>query len=219
MYGNEKTSPRLRDTISENLRKRIFDGTLAPGTRLIERNLADEYGVSRFPVREAVRMLTQEGLVQSLPTRGSVVRTLDLQEVKSIFRIRESLEPVAAQLAAENVSKGYTNTLFQYVDESMCALKKGEQEEAKNANSTFHDALIDLADDAILKDTLTPLVARLHWIFRQVPDLEKVSSGHRELAEAIGEGNPRLAKVEALKHVIVNETLTLNYLSGLPAWN
>lgn len=205
-------TPKLRDTISGELRTRIFSGVLAPGTRLVERDLAEEFGVSRFPVREAVRMLTQEGLVESLPTRGSVVRHLAPEEVQAIFDVREALEPLAARLAAAQVAGGATNTLFEHVATAREALSAGDRDLAADANADFHDALIVLANSNVLRDTLSPLIGRLHWIFRQVPDLASVCAGHSALAEAIDDGDIRLAEVEALRHVMHYRKLTHNFL-------
>lgn len=103
LYRNKKP---LRDIVGEHLRNSIYDGTLPPGTRLVEQELAQQYSVSRLPVREALRILHNEGLVEHLPTRGVVVRTLDRRQVSELYDLREALEVLAARQAAARVADG-----------------------------------------------------------------------------------------------------------------
>src|SRR5699024_12648833 len=90
------------DIVVEGIRTRIYDGTLEPGTRLVEREIAEEFDVSRLPVREALRILQNEGLVESLPTRGMIVCELSLRLVSELFDVREALESLAARQAARS---------------------------------------------------------------------------------------------------------------------
>lgn len=206
-----KSAP-LRDAISDEIRSRIFSGALPPGTRLVERDLAREFNVSRFPIREAVRMLTQEGIVESLPTRGSVVKVITQDEVQAIFDVREALESLAARLAATRVAQGAHNTLPDYVHAARVALTINDRDAAAQANTQFHDEMIRLAGSAVLHDTLSPLVGRLHWLFRQVPDLASVCDDHESLSAAITAGDWRLAEIEATRHVMHYRRLTHSFL-------
>ncbi len=91
----------LREVIRDTLRARVFEGHYAPGTRLIERDLAAEFNVSRLPVREALRMLVQEGILAERASRGSVVASLSEKDVEDLFDVRLSLEVLACRLAAQ----------------------------------------------------------------------------------------------------------------------
>ena len=85
--------------IYESLREAIIEGRIAPGTRLREQALADEFDVSRVPLREAIPQLEAEGFVRTLPRRGTVVTHLTMRDIHDLFDIRESLEALAARLA------------------------------------------------------------------------------------------------------------------------
>ena len=94
----------LRDVVFENLREAIVEGRLKPGQRLMEVQLAEQLGVSRTPVREAIRKLELEGLVVMLPRKGAYVANMSLKDLKDVLEIRASLEGLAASLAAERIS-------------------------------------------------------------------------------------------------------------------
>ena len=98
----------LRDKVVDELRQRIIDGVYEPGDRLTEERLADDFGVSRNPVREAIRVLQGEGFLVAQPRRGAVVASLSEQDVVDLFDVRLSLEVLAAKLAAERA--GTTGT-------------------------------------------------------------------------------------------------------------
>ena len=204
----------LREIVGNEIRHRIFNGTFPPGTRLVERDLATEFEVSRFPVREAIRILHREGLVETLPTRGIVVKRLQRKEVEEIFDIREALEGLASRLAAEKVAAGEPNDLQKYVQKSREALADGDLEAARTANSDFHDAIIESSGSATLHDILTPLMGRLHWLFGQVSNLDAVCNEHNDLCSAINSGDPNAAAEEARHHVQSYRDQTLKHLFG-----
>jgi DNA-binding GntR family transcriptional regulator len=211
VYRHERP---LREIIGDEIRSRIFSGVFPPGARLVERNLADEFGVSRFPVREALRILHKEGLVEHLPTRGIVVRQPGRTEVEEIFDVRESLEVLAARLAAQRVASGAGSTLHEYVTASREALRAGDLQSATRANSEFHDELIRLAGSTTLQEVLGPLMGRLHWLFAQVSDFDQVCREHDVLCAAVESGRPAEAALEAQRHVLSYKQRTLQHLYG-----
>src|SRR5215471_20361542 len=93
----------LRDKVVDELRRRIIECDYAPGHRLTEDRLADDFGVSRNPVREAIRVLEREGFLIAHPRRGAVVASVSAQDVENLFEVRLSLEVLAAQLAAQRI--------------------------------------------------------------------------------------------------------------------
>lgn len=202
----------LREVVSEKIRSRILDGTYVPGTRLVERDLAVEFQVSRSPVREAIRLLNHEGLVESLATRGVVVKKLTRKEVIEIFDLREALEGLAARLAAERVAEGAVSNLDEYVRRSHAAVSILDFDSAHAANAAFHDELIAFSQNGNLQYMLTPLLGRLHWIFRQVLDFQQVYREHDGLAKAVATGDPSKARRTAEKHVQSYRARTLEYL-------
>src|SRR3954451_16460476 len=105
----------LAQIVGDRIRSRILNGKFLPGSRLVERDLAAEFQVSRSPVREALRNLDKEGLVEKLPTRGIIVKALTRREIFEIFDIREALEGMASRGAAQRIADGESSNLRQLI--------------------------------------------------------------------------------------------------------
>jgi len=195
----------LRDQIWDRVRQSIFDGELPPGMRLVERDLAARYGVSRVPVREAMRMLSQEGLVREFGARGMVVATLTLRESEELFEVRTALESLACRLAAEKMTDMDLEMLSSHLVRAREELALGNVTAAHRANSRFHDEINRVADNQALTLALEPLLGRLHWIFRQVSDLPELIREHEALLSDIASGDPDSAGAAAVEHVHVNQ--------------
>ena len=99
----------LRDVVFNTLKDGILTGRLKPGERLLENQLAEELGVSRTPIREALRMLQIENLVDLIPRRGAQVKDMSEKDIKNVLEIRKVLEELAAGLAAENITSKHYN--------------------------------------------------------------------------------------------------------------
>lgn len=204
----------LRDQVYERLRHQIIDGTLRPGTKLVERELAAELGVSRVPVREAVRRLETEGFVQVVPRKGVVIRQLSRKNVEELYDVREALEVLATRRAAENSGPADRRRLNQHLTQARRALDAGKIERFGAANEAFHDEIIALARNELLAEMLEPLQGRLHWLFRQIDDPESLLDEHRRLYDAIASGDPDVAGARALEHVRINRAIALRVLFG-----
>ncbi|NUP58991.1 MAG: GntR family transcriptional regulator [Pseudarthrobacter sp.] len=191
----------LRETVRDTLRTRIFEGHYAPGTRLVERDLAAEFSVSRLPVREALRMLRQEGLISDRGARGAEVSSLSAKDVEDLFDVRQSLEVLACRLAAKRATGDDLSYLKRLLDDAENFLAKGAVMEAHRSNSEFHDAITGIADNNFLKSALEPLQGRMHWLFRHVSDLPELISEHRELYAAIASGDPDRAAAQSASHI------------------
>jgi len=191
----------LREVIRDAIRNRIFEGHYAPGARMVERDLAAEFKVSRLPVREALRMLQQEGLVTERATRGSVVTALEEKDVDDLFDVRISLEVLACRLAAERATEEDLTKLRNLVEQADGALARGSLADAHRLNSEFHDELTRIADNTFLKSALEPLQSRMHWLFRHVRDLPELIKEHRELLDAIASGDPERAAQQSAHHI------------------
>jgi DNA-binding GntR family transcriptional regulator len=191
----------LRETVRDTLRTRIFEGHYAPGTRLVERDLAAEFSVSRLPVREALRMLRQEGLISDRGARGAEVSSLSPKDVEDLFDVRQSLEVLACRLAAKRATLEDLAYLKGLLDNAEAFLAKGAVREAHRSNSEFHDAITGIADNNFLKSALEPLQGRMHWLFRHVSDLPELISEHRALYAAIASGDPDKAAAQSASHI------------------
>lgn len=201
----------LRDQIREELRDRIADGRLPPGTKMVERELATELGVSRVPVREAVRMLESEGFVQVVPRRGVIVRHLSRRDVEELFDMRELLEVWAARRAATDATSEEFDQLAAILEAGEAALPDNH-DGAHRANEAFHDALVAMAHHHLLAFILEPLQGRLHWLFRQSPDDAELAHDHRALFDAIRARDVDEAGRLALEHVRHNRDVAIRLL-------
>ncbi|MEU6664206.1 GntR family transcriptional regulator [Streptomyces sp. NPDC046821] len=211
LYRNKKP---LREIVGEHLRNGIYDGTLQPGTRLVEQELAQQYSVSRLPVREALRILHNEGLIEHLPTRGMVVRTLDRQQVSELYDIREALEVLASRQAAERVAEGTPTDLaatMKRAGEAACA---GDTAAVHAANSSLHDEITALSGNVTLTKMLEPIVGRVQWLRHKIEDFPRIQSEHEALAEAIAAGDPERAATASRHHVRASRERTINWLFG-----
>jgi DNA-binding GntR family transcriptional regulator len=149
----------LRDRIHERLRRAIISGDLAPGSPVIEADLAEQLGASRTPIREALRRLEAEGLLEPRGLRGSVVRGMRPEEVACVFEIREALESLAARRAARTIGEGELRKLAALVEAMRGSLE--DAHEMERHDTAFHDVILANADGDRLKRMLTDLRAEL----------------------------------------------------------
>lgn len=203
------TSP-LRDTVRERIRQGIADGRWTPGARLVERDLAEEFEVSRVPVREALQTLEREGFVQLLPRRGAVVCELTPEVVSDLFDIRQALEVLAARRAAERTDEAGLERLHAVMQDGQRALEAGDHAWSGSANTAFHETVLDLAGSEPLRDLLEPLSGRLKWLFRQTRDYARVQAEHEQLFNALSARDPELAGAVALAHVRASRHMVLD---------
>ncbi|MCA1190477.1 MULTISPECIES: GntR family transcriptional regulator [unclassified Saccharopolyspora] len=201
----------LREQVRRALQDRISDGRLRPGDRLYEQEIAAEFGVSRVPVREAIRMLQSEGLVDVAPNRrGVFVRSLDRAQVEELFDVREALEALAARLAASRASADVADRLGVLAERARRAWAGGDVDAMSAANTEFHDRIVALSGNALLASVLEPLHGRLAWLFRLNLEPERVCREHDELHAAIAGGDGDRAAELALGHVRASRTMVLD---------
>ena len=203
----------LRDVLREKIREGIAEGRWAPGARLVERDLAEEFAVSRVPVREALRALESEGFVELLPRRGAVVRDLNKSVVSDLFDIRQVLEALAARLVAERADEAGLARLAAVVEDGRRAVEAGDHSWSGTANTAFHETLLQLSGNDSLRAVLEPLNGRLRWLFRQTSDHARVQAEHEQLYAALGMGDAELAAAVALAHVRASRHMVLD---GMP---
>lgn len=201
----------LRDQVRDELQARISDGRLRPGDRVYEQDVAAEFGVSRVPVREAIRMLQSEGLVEVQPRRrGVFVRSLDRKQLQELFDVREALEVLAAKLAAEHGDAETTRRLGELSARAKRAWEDGEIDAMSVANAEFHSQLVTLSGNELLTSMLEPLHGRLAWLFRLNKEPERVCAEHEELHAAIASGDVERAAERARQHVQSSRVMVLD---------
>lgn len=193
----------LRDHAYETLRRRIIEVELQPGERLVERDLATELEVSRIPLREALRLLAADGLVVLVPHRGALVAPFTPTDVRDLFDVRESLESLAARLAAERAGEEGLERLAARLDVARTAIREQDRRAIAFANAAFHTDIVDLASNALLSGVMRPLEARMHWLFRLTAqrDPAQQCAEHQQLYEAVAARDGDLAARLAHEHV------------------
>ena len=198
----------LRDVVFENLRDAIITQVLKPGERLMEIQLADEMGVSRTPVREAIRKLELEGLVVMVPRKGAYVAGVSMKDIHEVYEVRSALEMLAVTLAAERITDEELNALEHQV------LRESEEEAKKDGSdldniiyidSSFHDIIYQAARNQRLVQFVNILQEQLQR-FRAAslarPGRSKTAlEEHKQIVEALSERNGELASKLAQEHI------------------
>jgi DNA-binding GntR family transcriptional regulator len=204
----------IRERVLSSLRQEIIAGRLLPGDRLVERELAERFGVSRVPVREAIRALVAEGFVHFETPRRTVVRRLTPNDVKELFELREALEVYAAGLAAARATPQDLAEVEELLDQAAGATEAGDAETITDVNSRLHDRIVAMARNGLLIEALEPVAGRLRWMTRRNEEWPQLLVEHRELYEAIASGDPERARAHALAHVRTNYESTVRQLFG-----
>ncbi|MEU1937126.1 GntR family transcriptional regulator [Streptomyces coeruleorubidus] len=202
----------VRERVTADLRQEIIAGSLRPGDRLVERELAERFGVSRVPVREAIRALVAEGFVHFETPRRTVVRRLTPNDVKELFELREALEVYAAGLAASRATPQDLAEVQALLDRAAAATEAGDAELITDLNSRLHDRIVAMAGNSLLTEALEPVAGRLRWMTRRNEEWPQLLVEHRELYEAIASGDPDRARTHALTHVRTNYRSTVRHL-------
>ena len=147
----------LRDVVFENLREAIVEGGLKPGQRLMEVQLAEQLGVSRTPVREAIRKLELEGLVVMIPRKGAYVANMSLKDVIDVLEIRASLEGLAASLAAERITDEDIKKLENIVEEFKNSINELDVEALLRKDVEFHECICKATNNKKLHQLMNSL--------------------------------------------------------------
>ena len=151
----------LRDEVVRQVRVAIIEGRLKPGDHIIEKNLTDELGVSRTPVREALILLEREGLVVSEPNRGSFVRVFSEDDVKYIFSMRTALENFAADLVIQTLNEADMQFLAKSIEDQRRAIEAGDFKQVRRIDMSFHQHLIERSEHPLLIGNWLELVAQI----------------------------------------------------------
>lgn len=190
--GFEPESARVTRVI----RDQILDGVRAPGSKLVERDLAVELGVSRVPVRDALKALVTEGLVTPRPRTWAVVREFTPADLADLNEVRSALEVLTFRLAANRRTREGLEHLRSVLDSELEAAHRGDAVHARRAAADFHETVTALAGNELLHEIGGLLRSRIRWLLLQHEDLEGVAGEHEALYEAIAERD--VARVSAL---------------------
>ncbi len=161
------TDGSLRDRVLEEVKERIIAGDLPTGARLHERNLSQELGVSRVPLREAILTLSAQGLVEMRPRIGAFVRPMSKDYVEDLFEVRMALEPLAASLAARNRTDAQLVELGRLLAAERAALVAGDDKSGSLVNADFHLEILRASGNELLFAIMAPLQSQIQRLFRR----------------------------------------------------
>ena len=181
----------LRVQVANRLRKAILSGRMLPGAALVETALAEKMNVSRAPIREAIQILENDGLVETIAYKGKRVKPLTAREVPETYSVREVFEVMAVRLILE--SGAPLDTLRTHCDEMTAAAEADNFEALVVADEAFHHALIRLADHNLLLTSWKNLYLRIHQIMalrnRDERNLTEVAGNHPPIVQALADGD------------------------------
>ncbi|SER84523.1 DNA-binding transcriptional regulator, GntR family [Propionibacterium cyclohexanicum] len=193
----------LREQVVAQLRESILSGALPAGTKLRERAISEQLGVSRVPVREALMVLEAELLVEIVPRSGAVVTTLTRDEVQELFEVREVLEPLAARLAARHRTAADLEALGERCSAAHEAIHAGDDRAGASANADFHALLAGASGSGLLVSIMAPLQLRMERLFRRTirGRAVELAEDHERLVEALLRRDEASAALLAQLHV------------------
>jgi DNA-binding GntR family transcriptional regulator len=190
--------PALTEIVAERLVMAIQDGTLKPGERLVEMQLAGRLGVSRAPLREALKALEAGGIVESRRGRGTYVREVTADEVEHVLAVRAVLEGLAARLYAVSATQAMIDQVAELNARIEQAARAGETAEWRRLDWSFHEQICAFADNPFLLNAWRSLsnLVRIFLLRHQgyLTDMQAVMANHRAALEAIRDGDPDRAE-------------------------
>lgn len=205
----------LREMVYEELKMQILKGSIIPGTRMMEVELAEEMGVSRTPIREAIRKLEKEGLVTIEPRRGAYASMISTEDMVEILEVRQDLEGLAAFFAADRMTKSQMDELREVSNSYNEAVRQGNMEAMIKHDTRFHHIIVESCRNKILVqmiEQLQELVLRFRYIYYDnFKRAENMPEEHEAIVAAISEGDADKARaaadihIERLKELVIKE--------------
>jgi DNA-binding GntR family transcriptional regulator len=190
--------------IYESVRHKILSGALAPGTRLIIRKLALEHGTSDIPIREAMRMLVRDGLIEMIPYRGARVVQLSPKEIEEGYLIRGHLESLATRTAVGHVTGEHFNQIDRCMREMARAIEEADSLRYAELNREFHAIIFSASPHRRLQDLINNIwdgQSGYQMVFRLSTQRQWASyQDHRRIVQALRDGDAEVAAQVALQH-------------------
>ena len=207
----------LRDVVFNTLREAILKGDLEPGERLMEIALANRLGVSRTPIREAIRKLELEGLVVMIPRRGAQVASITKKDLQDVLEVRSSLEVLATELACERINAEQLDALKGALNRFEEVLGSGDVSVIARADVDFHDVIFSATGNARLVQILNNLREQMYrYRLEYLKDFSshaRLLEEHRQLMEAIAARDQKNAAMIIKAHIENQEISVIRNLS------
>jgi DNA-binding GntR family transcriptional regulator len=212
--------PTLRQHAVERIRDAIITGALEPGERIVEEDLAHRLGISRGPVREAIRALEQEGFVRSEPHRASYVAELGEEEIEQLYAVRAEVEAIAARKVAGLIRQDPERAIpYRILLERLrAAAARGDLDDLARADLDFHDRLLRdsgyqvlprvwRAMDGVVRARTAAILARRGRAEADQRIVAYTAESHAPIATALAAGDPDAAAAAVRRHILETRTL------------
>lgn len=202
--------------IEQALERMILAGELRPGERLIEIELAQRFGTSRGPLREAMQTLAARGMVESVRNRGVIVRSISTREALEVYDVRAALFGLAGRLLTDRLNDLMLETMYNFVAEMEKFAKEQSFDEYYRQNLAFHDYLISSSGNKVLANEYRSFVKKLHLCrartLVQAGGLSVSNREHSEMVDAVASGDKLRAQEAFIRHV---ERAKIRYMSTI----
>jgi DNA-binding GntR family transcriptional regulator len=162
----------LHEEVVSRVRHMLIEGEIPPGTRVPERHLCQAMGISRTPLREALKVLAAEGYIVLLPNRGARAAKMSRKDVRDLFEVCESLEATAGELACQRITDGRVRAIADLHAEMVGHFRDGDLIQYYRCNRLIHEAIVDAADNAALSalyDSVTTRIRRARFVAPMPP--------------------------------------------------
>ena len=195
----------LREIVYEELKMQILTGKITPGMRMMEVELAESMGVSRTPIREAIKMLEQEGLVIIEPRKGAYASQISVKDMVDILEVRQDMEGLAAYMAAYRMTPKQMKELEAISGGYNKAVEEGNMADMIKYDTDFHNLIVESCNNNILTmmiNQLQELLLRFRYVYYDnIKRAEKMPSEHSMIMEAIEDGRSDAARAAAEMHI------------------
>jgi DNA-binding GntR family transcriptional regulator len=206
----------LRERIVESLRNAIMDGSIPAGSRVAEPDLAERFGISRTPIREAFRQLESEGFLSVVPRKGAIVASLSAKDVSDFYEVKAILEGFAARRAATAIDKEGIARMERLNSEMELAAAARDPRRVHDLHNEFHEVFLDACGNERLAQIVRGLVLqfrRFRLLLAMPGRIEGILQQHREIIEAFRSGDADLAESLVRRNAEYGRELLLKELA------
>lgn len=195
----------LGNIVYESLKESILNGSLKPGEKLMESRIAEDLGVSRTPVREAIRKLEKEKYVKMIPRKGAYVEDLTMEDILEVLEIRIVLEGLASKLAARNISDEMKDRIRKNMKNFDNASNELDRKELISLDEKFHHIIYQSSGNKKLNEIVRELQDQFQRFrlsyFNELSSYMKLANSHNKLYQAIIDGDEKAAEEYAKEHI------------------
>ena len=196
--------------VAHQLRSSIIDGKRVGGSKLVEREIAAELGVSRLPVREALKILIAEGLVTPRPRTWAVVREIKASDIADVIEVRAALELMTFKLAAQRHTREALAQLRSTLDEELSFADNLDPISARKAGAKFHDQVNAMAGNQLLNELHAAIGGRIKWLMGHHEERADMAAEHESLFQAIASRDLGALEILVPQHLESSKTNALN---------